>query len=108
MFFYLKNKVFRNNYKGLACTADTARNLAEMTYLNPNTFLCLYGIPEVFNVVDFCELIKKCVFESIKLGFANNTSVNYQRNFKAVSNDIKESWASEASFPEVTVSYNLN
>ena len=60
-----------------------------MTYWQPNTDLTLWRIPEAFNIIDFCDLIKKNVFKSVNIELASSTSKNYQDRFKAAFQSLK-------------------
>ena len=65
-------------------------NLAEMTHWKPNTKLSLHGVPESFDVADFCQLIRKRFFKEIYINFAPNSSIAYQTNFKAALQEMKK------------------
>ena len=73
-----------------------------MTHWKPTTVLELYGISEVLNIADFCELIKKGCFQKINLHFAFNSSVTFQKNFKAFIEEMKHTWDSELPLPIIT------
>ena len=71
----------RRNRDGLPCTSETAKKMSEMTHWQTNIELYLEGIPEVFNVADFCELINRNIFQKINIKFASNISSYYYSNF---------------------------
>ena len=89
---------FRSNFNGFPCTAQTGKFIAQFPRLK---YLTLLGIPETFNFYDFCEIFKNGYIASMLLSFSFHTSMDYQNNFKAAVDKIKNDWNSETDFPEV-------
>ena len=92
---------FSNNLNGLSCTSDTAKNLAQMTLWKPNMNICLYGIPETFNIYDFFAFVKTGVCEFIKVKFARDVLNDYKNNFKTAVEEMKKKWTAETKIPNI-------
>ena len=87
--------MFMHHSNVIPCTTHTAKILAE---ISQNEFIYISGVPECFNVHDFCDLLKNGIISNVYIIFAENTSVNYQTRFKAVVEEKKTSWTTEIEF----------
>ena len=70
-----------------------------MSHWQPDTELYLKGIPEVFDIADFCKFVQKGFCKHIKIGFARNVSEEYQNAFKAAVEVVKNNWTGSTEFP---------
>ena len=87
----------------LPCTPNTAKKLTLIQHWYPKTHLTLHDVPELFNVNDFCELVKKGIFKEIFITFDQDASEIYINNFKAVVKEMEDSWIKETKLPRIHV-----
>ena len=90
-------------YENKLLTNQTAKYLANFSGCLPNTEMRLELLNETFNIADFCELIKKGYFRSIYIGISKNVSVLYENNFNNAIQELKQTWTSPTSFPQITI-----
>ena len=70
-----------------------------MTHWKPNTKIDLTDVPESFNYVDFCKLIKKGFFKYVNIYICEDASIEYKNGFKQVLEEIKK-------LPEIKTQFN--
>ena len=61
----------------------------------------LLGIPETFNVDDFCKLLQNRYIRYCKIWFDGDVSETYINNFEVTIEEMKKNWTSNNEFPDI-------